>query len=110
MLLAEIPGVARNYIRNEGTREINYGLIYKVYNLQRFFTPGERATRTHWIKGWVGPKNRSGRCGEEKHLAPAVNPTPAVQTVARRNTTDTGVIRIPVLSQLHAPTVLPRGE
>jgi hypothetical protein len=42
----------------------------------------------------VGPKNRSGRCGEEKHLAPAGNPTPAVQPVARRDATDTGVIRM----------------
>jgi hypothetical protein len=32
--------------------------------------------------------------GEEKHLAPVGNPTPAVQPVARRDATDTGVIRI----------------
>jgi hypothetical protein len=37
VLLAEIHGVARDSIRNEGTREINYGIIYKkFYNLQRF--------------------------------------------------------------------------
>jgi hypothetical protein len=35
-----------------------------------------------------GPQNRSGRCGEEKHLAPAGNPTPAVQPVARRDATN----------------------
>jgi hypothetical protein len=40
------------------------------------------------------PQNRSGRCGEEKHLAPAGNPTPVVQPVARRDATDTGVIRM----------------
>jgi hypothetical protein len=40
-----------------------------------------------------GPQNRSGRRGEEKHLAPAGNPTPAVQPVARRDATDTGVLR-----------------
>jgi hypothetical protein len=28
-LLAKIPGVARDSIRNEGTLEINYGIIYK---------------------------------------------------------------------------------
>jgi hypothetical protein len=54
-----------------------------------------------------GPQNRSGRCEEEKHLAPAGNPTPAVQPMARRDATDTGVIRIPVVFQLHAPTVKP---
>jgi hypothetical protein len=26
LLLAEMPGVARDYIRNEGTGEINYGI------------------------------------------------------------------------------------
>jgi len=30
------------------------------------FTPTERAPGTHWIGGWVGNKNRSGRGGEEK--------------------------------------------
>jgi hypothetical protein len=39
-----------------------------------------------------GPQNRSGS-REEKHLAPAGNPTTAVQPVARRDATDTGVIR-----------------
>jgi hypothetical protein len=41
-----------------------------------------------------GPQNRSGRCGEEKHLASAGNPTSAVQPEARRDATDTGVIRM----------------
>jgi hypothetical protein len=27
LALAQMPGVARDYIRNEGTREINYGII-----------------------------------------------------------------------------------
>jgi hypothetical protein len=42
----------------------------------------------------TGPQNQSGRCGDEKHLAPAGNPTPAVQPVARRDATDTGAIRM----------------
>jgi hypothetical protein len=33
-----------------------------------------------------GPQRRSGRCGEEKNLAPAGNRTPAAQSVARRYT------------------------
>jgi hypothetical protein len=57
-----------------------------------------------------GPQNRSGLCGEEKHLAPPGNPTLAVQPVARRDATDIGVIRIPVVSQLHAPTVSSRRK
>jgi hypothetical protein len=39
------------------------------------------------------PQNRSGRRGEEKHLAPALNPTPAVHPYARRDAKDTAVIR-----------------
>jgi hypothetical protein len=34
--------------------------------------------------GWA--QSRSGRCGEEKNLAPAGNRTPVVQPVARRYT------------------------
>jgi hypothetical protein len=30
------------------------------------FTPEERAPGTHWIGGWMGTQNRSGRRGEEK--------------------------------------------
>jgi hypothetical protein len=56
MRLAEIPGVVRDSIRNEGTREINYGISKNNYHLQRFLTPRERAPGTHWIGGWVGPR------------------------------------------------------
>jgi hypothetical protein len=31
------------------------------------FTHRERSTFTHWIEGWVGPQNRSGRGGKEKN-------------------------------------------
>jgi hypothetical protein len=31
-LLAKIPGVARDSIRNDGTREINYGIYKNNYN------------------------------------------------------------------------------
>jgi hypothetical protein len=34
------------------------------------FTPRERAPGSHWIGGWVGPKSRSGRGGEEKNSQP----------------------------------------
>jgi hypothetical protein len=38
-------------------------------------TPGEIAPRTQWIRGWVGPHSRSGRCGKEKNLAlPGMEP------------------------------------
>jgi hypothetical protein len=53
--------------------------------------PPEKSPRYSLDKRLGGPQNRSGRCGEEKHLAPAGNPTPAVQPVARRDATDTGV-------------------
>jgi hypothetical protein len=33
-----------------------------------------------------GSQSRSGRCGEEKNLAPARNKTPAIQPVPRRYT------------------------
>jgi hypothetical protein len=39
------------------------------------------------------PQNRFGHRGEEKHLAPARNPTPVVNPYARRDATDTAVIR-----------------
>jgi hypothetical protein len=54
-----------------------------------------------------GPQNWSGRCGEEKYLPPAGNPTPSVQPVARRDATDTGMLRIPVVSRPHAATAIP---
>jgi hypothetical protein len=39
------------------------------------------------------PRNRFGCRGEEKHLAPARNPAPAVNPYARRDATDTAAIR-----------------
>jgi hypothetical protein len=62
------------------------------HSLQRFSTP-EKETRYSLYRSLGGPQNRSGRYGEEKHLAPARNPTTAVQPVARRDATDTAVIR-----------------
>jgi hypothetical protein len=41
--LAETPGIAQDYIRNEGTRNINLVLYKNNYNLQRFKPPRERA-------------------------------------------------------------------
>jgi hypothetical protein len=38
-VLAETPGVAWDYIRNEGTRKINLVLYKNNYNLQRFKPP-----------------------------------------------------------------------
>jgi hypothetical protein len=49
--LSEIPGVARDSIRNEGTREINYGSCISASRPDRI-TPGERNPGTHWIGGW----------------------------------------------------------
>jgi hypothetical protein len=47
------------------------------------FTHRERAPRTHWIGGWVGPQNRSERYGEEKKISyPAGNINPVVQLAA----------------------------
>jgi hypothetical protein len=34
------------------------------------FTTRERTSRTHWIGGWVGPRARSGRGGEDKYSQP----------------------------------------
>jgi hypothetical protein len=41
-ILAEIPGVARDSVRNEGTREINYGSCISA-SRRDCLTPGERA-------------------------------------------------------------------
>jgi hypothetical protein len=41
-VLAEIPGVARDSIRNEGTLEINYGSCISASRPDHF-TSGERA-------------------------------------------------------------------
>jgi hypothetical protein len=46
--------------------------------------PRQEPSGTHLTGGWVGPKSRSGCCGEEKNLAPAGNRTPAVQPVVGR--------------------------
>jgi hypothetical protein len=45
----------------------------------RSFTPGERATVTHWIGGWVGPRTGvEGNiyCRELNPDCPACNPSP----------------------------------
>jgi hypothetical protein len=69
--------------------KLTMALYKNNYNLQTFLPP--RKSPRYSIGG---PQNGFGRCGEEKHLAPAGNSTPAVQPVARRNATDTGVIRM----------------
>jgi hypothetical protein len=53
--LAETSGVARDYIRNEGTRKTNLILYKNNYNLQRF-KPPRKSPGTQWIGGGVGPK------------------------------------------------------
>jgi hypothetical protein len=58
--------------------------LYKNnYKLQRFFTSLERAPPPVLLDRRLGgPQNRSGRCGEEKYLAPPRNPAQALQPVA----------------------------
>jgi hypothetical protein len=68
-------------------------LYKKNYNLQRFLLP-EKEPRYSLDRRLGGPQNWSGHCREEKHFAPARNPTPAVQPTARQDATDTGVIRM----------------
>jgi hypothetical protein len=46
------------------------------HNLQRF-SPPRKSPRYSLYRSLGGPQNWSGRCGEEKHLAPAGNPNPA---------------------------------
>jgi hypothetical protein len=58
-LLAEMPGVARDYIRNEGTRKINLVLYKNNYNLQRF-KPPEKEPWFSMNRRRGGPQNRSG--------------------------------------------------
>jgi hypothetical protein len=72
-----MPGVARDYIRNEGPREINYGIIKLIIICKGFYAL-RRSPRYSLDRVLGGPQNRSGRCGEEKNLAPTGNPTPAV--------------------------------
>jgi hypothetical protein len=81
--------------------------LYKKIIICKAFNPRSKSPRYSLDRRVGEPQNRSGRCGEEKYLAPAGNPTQAVQPVARRDTTDTGVIRIPTVSQVYAPAVLP---
>jgi hypothetical protein len=51
------------------------------------FTPGESAPGTHSIGGWVNPKSRSGRCGENSWPHRDSNSDPSVvQPVANRYT------------------------
>jgi hypothetical protein len=38
--------------------------------------PGERNADTHWMGGWVGPQNQSGRCEEEKNFLPVQESKP----------------------------------
>jgi hypothetical protein len=67
--------------------------LYKNnHNLLRFSSPMKELPVLLYRR-LGGPQNRSGRRGEEKHLAPARNPTPAVNPYARRDATDTAVIR-----------------
>jgi hypothetical protein len=77
----------------------------KIIIICKGFYPRERAPGTHWIGGWVGP-----RTGLDFVETRNILPTPAVQPVACRDATDIGVIRIPVVSQLHGPTVSSRRK
>jgi hypothetical protein len=91
LVLAEMPGVAWDSIRNEGTREINYGSCILASRPDRF-TPDERAPGIHWIGGWVGPTIGLD-VGEKRNISPpAGNRTRAVQPVARQDATDIGMI------------------
>jgi hypothetical protein len=55
-------------------------LIMAVYLsfTSRPFYPQRKSPRYSLDRRPGGPQNRSRRCGEEKHLAPAGNPTPAM--------------------------------
>jgi hypothetical protein len=57
--LGEMPGVARDYVRNEGARKINLVLYKNNYNLQRF-KPPEKDPRYSMNRRRGGPQNRSG--------------------------------------------------
>jgi hypothetical protein len=63
------------------------GLYKNNYNLQRFIPP-RKSPLYSLDRRLGGPQNRSGYCGEEKHLVPPGNPTLAVQPVARRDATE----------------------
>jgi hypothetical protein len=68
--------------------------LYKEIIICKGFYSRRKSPRYPFDRRLGVPQNRSGRCGEEKLLAPDGNPTPAVQPVARRDATDTGVIRM----------------
>jgi hypothetical protein len=50
------------------------------------FTPREKLPTNKWIEGWVGTTAGLDAVEQSKFLVPATNPTPALQTVARRYT------------------------
>jgi hypothetical protein len=82
------------------------GILYETKELKKLIMavvsqlhapnakPPEKSTLYSLERRLGGPQNRSGRCGEEKHLAHAGNPTPPIQPEARRDATDTRVIRM----------------
>jgi hypothetical protein len=85
ILLAEIPGVARNSIRNEKELEKWIMALYKkIYIICKGFNPRRKRPRYSLDRRLGGPQNRSGRCGEEKHLAPA-NPVCPARSPPRRH-------------------------
>jgi hypothetical protein len=73
ILLAQIPDVAWDSVRNEGIREINYGSCISASRPDHLI-PVERAPGTHWIGGRVGP--RTGLNVVEKRN---VLPLPGIQ-------------------------------
>jgi hypothetical protein len=66
-------------------KKLIMALYRNNYNLQRFLPP-EIEPRYSLERRLGGPQNWSGRCGEEKHLGPARNPTLAVQPVVTPQT------------------------
>jgi hypothetical protein len=68
--------------------------LYKKKLICKGFYPPRKSPWYSMDRRLGGPQNRSERCAEEKYHAPARNPSPAVQPVARRDATDTGVIRM----------------
>jgi hypothetical protein len=78
-------------LRNSESKLWHY--IKKIIICKGFY-PRRKSPRYSLDRRLGRPQNRSGRCGEEKHFSPAWNPTPAVQPVARRDSTDTRVIRM----------------
>jgi len=43
--------------------------------------PGKRALRTHWVRGWVSPRDCLEAVAKRKFPAPSGNGTPVGQTV-----------------------------